>query len=97
MASAYKRDDKQFREHIARLADAGLNLDRTPSQLTIRGVPVGTNPYHVETVFKGFGHPVKPKRSKFAELICGFVAYAALAIVIALSIWYIILPLWRAL
>ena len=26
MSSSYKRDDKQFREHVARLADNGLNL-----------------------------------------------------------------------
>ena len=41
--------------------------------------------------------PAMPEHSRLSELICGLTAYAALALVIALLVRYMILPLWSAL
>ena len=90
MSSAYKRDDKQFRAQIARLADNGFTLGRTP-QTRLTDVRIETlHPYKTIVL-------TTPTGSKASELVCALVAYAALAMVVVVWIKYIILPLWRAL
>ena len=88
MASAYRRDDKQFREQIGKLADAGLNLDRTQ---------FGQTKAAMESQGYKVNQPKLPTPSRSSLLICGFVAYAALAGAFALTVKYIILPLWHVL
>lgn len=105
--STYKRDDKKFRAQIARLADAGLHLDRTKHKhrcpvchlaLTCNDVKCRRAPELPTLCGSCFwAAPTVPERSKGPEIICGLVAYVALAVVVVVWVKYIILPLWRAL
>jgi hypothetical protein len=82
MSSNYKRDDKQFRAQIAKLADSGLNLH------------VGANcSIHRATN----NAPKQTPKGKLPEFVAGLIAYASLGACVLFLIKWVILPLLGAL